>query len=309
MPVLAFDKPRWYPPEHLENIAEELRDRAVAPAVPPAPACRSRYRSIFAGDETVISIFFGFTELDRIDLVFDPFSRQELERRLRTPCRDHEFVCGFSADESQPWRLKKTLPLPESRAHQVVVELFDSAITDDYAPFADDPDAAKIEQQARKTAEVRALFLDRINRSQVVLYSGHARRGTGPGFGPVAALTQPWFEAAFLGASLRDFRRTLANSPHQPELIGLFACASRDHYLRDLAAVAPNTGFIVSNGDTQPDQDNANLLGTLDALLRRSCKRAFDRALSIGGGDSAYELRGFFDPIPESDRIAPNTWL
>jgi len=298
----TYDRPRWYPPDHLQRTAEALRL-----AAPPANrSCESQYRALTADGRLRIAVFFGFMNLELSGIVLDPYNRHDLQRHLLRPCPPRYHVCGFRPDPVQPDLLVKQVKSADGKPLQMEIRLWHSSLGDDYQAILSHPQP----RQERHSKAVQSAFLDSLDGVDALFYIGHSRLGSGPGFAPLPWFSRNWLDVWLLDPLMPKISDRLKKSAHPPALIGLLACTTKHYYLSRLQEASPRTTWIGTLGDTYSDQDNAALLGALNALLGRYCRGDFVRSLRAGtnGGD-LYEMRHWFNRSAPAVKYNPLPWM
>lgn len=294
----AYSHPRWYDGGKLEQSL------ARAPA---GAACAETYRSLLRDDQVRVSIFFGFNELTHSGIVVDPFNVRLFLQRLQAPCRQSTgavAACGFDwqgrpARGDEPFVLYKRIE-QAGRSIDVRLQLFDSAVTDDYRHILEH----LRERQEIKSARVRSHFMRALAEDDVVFYQGHSRLGTGPGFGPFDDFSERWWRAMLFTPNRDDMLDALRGRTEPLPLLGLYGCDTQQHYGRALANATPATATLLSSGTTYTDADSARLFGTLDAILAQHCETELTQGLLVEGDNASYRLSGWFrprDPLPEEN--------
>jgi hypothetical protein len=141
-------------------------------------------------------------------------------------------------------------------------------------------DAAERAQGTR----AQAALVKGVATSDAVIVTGHSRGGGGPDFFPARRLLNGHINYAWYRHNRPGFGRLLAtldkHPDHQPMVIGLISCDTKNHFYRDLKPHAKGTGFVFSNAEALwVDELNATV-GTLNSLLGEKCKEAFTRNIN-----------------------------
>ncbi|MGB0712716.1 MAG: hypothetical protein ACPGUC_04070 [Gammaproteobacteria bacterium] len=296
-----YDHPRWYNATHLSRGAHHLARLPHASSM----SCARPYAAMYGDGALNLSVFFGFSELTESDIVVDPYNARAFLQQLRKPCSGGLAACGFRWTErpvsaDAPFVLTRLLQGPSGPV-RARIKLYDSAVDDELGRIL----TQLPEAQERKSARVQGHFLHALDQEDAVLYLGHSRLGTGPGFGAFEAFSSDWWQAMLFNPGRKAMADTLRERSDPLPMLGLFACDSRSHYHRSLHRASPETALILSDDITYVDDDSVRLFATLNAILARQCEPAVTTALQSDGDNATYHLPGWFEPIPPLPAKAP----
>jgi hypothetical protein len=262
-------------------------------------SCLGAYERLYRKDLLDIRVFLGYLNQEAdpgvraSDWVLDPYLKWSLEEILTRPCKGSLSACGFVRSPESEDILLKPLPGPDGRMRTARIMLENASASD-----SDRRNRTELKHEQRERSDrIARDFAASLDGADIVIYDGHARRGTGPGFKPLPKLHWSWIEAGLFRPSLRGMLRALRESRDPPALVGYFACKVDRYYATKLGRAAPAAGLVVSATEKTsggPDRiptstDNvASLLGMLNAVLGQQCSEVFARSLVLA------ELKGFF---------------
>lgn len=266
---------------------------------PGGTECSGSYRA-FDGKAVVrIGVFFGFADAGA--LVVDEPIRRAFVAQLAQPCRENLSACGFAVEASStpdgPVTLTKAQTF-KGRSTKIVVDVVDSSVDDDYAR---DVGTRRAEQEAKSRATTER-YLNALHDDDVVLYAGHSRYGTGPGFCPLPFFSLDSVMTYVRRPLLSQMRSALAAPARAPAVIGVLSCDSRHLYAGNLHDFAPRSALLVTTDLTTHFDNVLAALGLIDSLLARRCRGDFQNSLNEGGAIFPFELDGFFSPAPRYGR-------
>lgn len=232
-------------------------------------ACENSYKKIYRDDELNISIFLGYSDVG--DMVTDPFDRTNLIETLTGPCYEvsGEQFCGFKRDPDDADAFTKTIVRSNGKQDKVKIKITNSAFT----TLHNENIGKYSKHQAQKTEKTNQAFNRSLATDEVVIYNGHARRGTGPGFKPMGALN--WINALQSKPALTSMVQTLKNAKTKPALIGMITCEGESHYGKVLNETSPNSALLLTRQTTSFDDAYSLLIGSVDAILKKDCAKDF----------------------------------
>ncbi len=265
-------------------------------------ACQRRYAQL--NGDGVLTIHIGFGHYDNIgsgiaDRVTDQYNRMALEAQLTSPCISrHLGICGFRRTNN-PNVFNKS-DMWEGAPRRIILQIQHGS----YSTFLSQNTGVYRQQQDERCAAVTQGFMNRVGAGlDVNFYVGHSRDGGGPDFCPVelkpnGRVNYEWYQRERREGRgghvelVRALTRGVQRNPHL--VLGLFSCASRQHFMADLREVAPQAGLLFNNGLPEADENFRSMIGALDSLLVGRCGAEFDEA-ARGGGDT-FEAHGLFVP-------------
>lgn len=249
------------------------------------------YRRLFADGRLDMTIALGFDEgHTAADGTTYPGAHHQAEREVLQGLRDRGFravsideIRRMSATDRRRLGLDDTRLDPNARYF----------IRDDGAGRTDDT-VVRLITPSVGGATARDSFARAMQQDEVVLYSGHARYGTGPDFdhktssgagnfvidghGNRTHDRAPAGLRATIGASSRSDLRDLGSRPDYQLLI--FNACSTEEYLNNLRNPAifgrdmGNTDIITTTMPTRIATNVDHTMGFLDGLMRRDTTRA-----------------------------------
>lgn len=234
------------------------------PAAPLSEPCAALYRSLFAppakdAGRVRIALFFGYKDSRPARLASDRYEAAAFgdalevdgwKRVERRPESDPKNLAPTEIAAALPiarYERKITLPiatppLPEPHERVLELSLFTSSVG------ADDGINRKDPYQRLVSENVQKAFLSALGTYDWVLYDGHSRDGGGPDFAPPLLVgthvDYPAYErlrarkASTLDAVLSALR-TPAEKKGGLRYLGIYSCASTQHFKGAIRAAAP----------------------------------------------------------------------
>jgi hypothetical protein len=278
----------------------------------PSQACISAYDRLYEpGKENLnFRVFIGYWDtqpepgapgvpkVERQDWVIDSAVKKMFSEILTKPCDANLFACGFSheledQDTDELEHLAKVVPGPDGNDRTVHLTLESSSVS---KSNHENQHQGKAEQKAQ-TKKVTDDFFDSIGRTDALIYIGHSRWGTGPGFKPLPPLSWSWIDAGVFKPSRRRLDKALKNAQEKPALIGYFSCTSEKYYEKYFEKDAPETGLALTTNVFMTDLEAQEAaLGTLNALLGLQCEDDFTKTLQFRKDNPGAETLEFFRP-------------
>ncbi|MBI4178442.1 hypothetical protein HY522_03330 [bacterium] len=275
-----------------DAVAFELDRRAAGPeAVQEFDSeCAAAYGYLQARDTLTLSIFLGFMNSMGSDLVMDGAFRSALVDHLKKDCAGPSRACGFKeTNEDHPPAPGHPVTLSMRRG-RVVLNIYNSSIGEN-----DSERAGRQEDHSRAVTEA---YLDALRRDDVVLYLGHSRYGTGPGFRPRGFFSREGLTTFLHRPLAAEMAAALGARAAPPVLLGFFSCQSQKHYARLIHSSSPRSALIVTSGLTSHLANLLGLRGFLDAFLGMRCREEMEKNLNAKIAPSAYHIYGFFEESP-----------
>ncbi|NNN06484.1 MAG: hypothetical protein HKL90_11335 [Elusimicrobia bacterium] len=286
------------PPNSLDAQIDGY-SRYLARLPPGGAECSDSYRALEGKDVLRIGVFFGFADAGA--QVVDQPIRRALVAQLAQPCRENLSACGFAVEPSSapdgPATLTKTQTFGGRRT-KIVLDVVDSSVDESYAR---DVGARRVEQEAKSRATTER-YLAALHDDDAILYAGHARYGTGPGFCPLPFFSLDSVMTYVRRPLLARMKSALADPGRAPAVIGILSCDSRHLYAGSLHDFAPRSSLLVTTDLTTHFDNALAALGFIDSLLARRCGEDFQKSLNEGGFIFPFELDGFFTPAPRYGR-------
>lgn len=156
-------------------------------------------------------------------------------------------------------------------------------------------------QQAQQTQYMQNFFRAGLQSADAIFYFGHSRNGGGPDFSPPVFMKgrnkvdyEGYYQIQMPGLKL--LLSALQKTDSQAPIIALMSCASREHFLRKVRAVAPRSGVITSMDVLTIDEVFTAMIGGVDALLRGQCQASFYQSLRMTEENKRYiTMDGMFE--------------
>lgn len=235
--------------------------------------CTTAYDKMYNDGTLTMSVFYGYSDSE--DYVDDRVAKADMVTKLTKGCASNiaTQMCGFARDPDDADILIRTITRPNGKQDKVRLRLMSSAVSESHSKNTGSLKKAQ-DAQSKKTEDAyyRALETD-----DVVIYSGHARRGTGPGFKPMG--NSDWISAATTKPNLTRLKNTLSKSKHKPAILGMITCEGESHYGKVLQDAAPNSGLLLTR-QTTSFEDGKDLLDvSLNNILRKSCPDVFRKEI------------------------------
>jgi hypothetical protein len=140
-------------------------------------------------------------------------------------------------------------------------------VSDNY----DTKDPSLLLVQREKSKRVTNLFLESIEKNDIVFYIGHSRFGTGPGFYCLPPLSSQWLSTYIYSPVLSSTLSKLEQTSTPPKIFGIFGCSSRRHYAKKIHSAAPDMALIVTTGITLYDQNIVDAVHALNSIFGNLC--------------------------------------
>lgn len=216
-----------------------------------------------------------------------------LRKLLLSNCRGNARFCGFRPDYQGNSRFTRDIQIA-GKTYTARVELHHSSVSES---FRHNTGAARYQQQQR-TQFMENFYAQSLQKADAAFYFGHSRNGGGPDFAPpVLVRGRVDYDGHYIpkkpGAKHMIGALSGTNTP--APIIGLMSCDSRDHFLRKIQAVAPNSGIITTTAVLGTGEAYTALIGATDALLRGQC-RNFYQSLRLTKSNAKYvTMDGMFE--------------
>lgn len=233
-----------------QRLALLQREIEVLQKQDPSAACPS---GLAAEKDLRIAMFYGYANFD--DVVLDAGFANAMASALEMPCRGALVACGFveARHDANSVTLKKDL---EGRGASIDIRW--TAL----APGS----TRKQEDQSRETKE---LFYRALQESDVVLYTGHSRGGSGLGFDP-STKTDIAIDLVFRSPA-KAIVKAMSARPSRLKVFGAMACEADKYYSKEFRAANPDATFLLAEGNISSQQSDQINLAILNALLGGQC--------------------------------------
>ncbi|MCM2277387.1 MAG: hypothetical protein NDJ89_04870 [Oligoflexia bacterium] len=263
------------------------------------PACARAYEAFFAGPAIELQVVFGYKDTRPARFVADRYERLLFIQRLLEPCHSGSprQTCGFTRSEEDMELFIRSFRGPDGKARQLRLRATGSSAGPDDQENRENP------FQGWMTANARKALREGLLRADAVFYDGHSRAGGGPDFGPPRLsssrhVAYGWYRERRAG--LIDLKQALSAKESRARLLGLFSCASSEHFARELLSARKDLGLIATPELIYFSDALEGLDKSLSALLEMKCQPDFERMISSGqaGIGKTELLGGFFSPKP-----------
>lgn len=265
-------------------------------------ACRQVYDKIYGDGELTMSLFLGY--FDDGNYVEDKLDKVLLIDQITAACVHGLQLCGFARDPDDADVFTKTITRANGKTDKVRFRITHSAVSSNHQ---NNVGVYKAQQQKQSKAAEDAYFRA-LQTDDVVIYKGHARRGTGPGFRPMGA--SGWVNAVATKPNLQRMMQTLKATKKTPAIIGMITCESESHYGKALQDAAPNSGLILTRQTTSFSDTDSITEASMENILQQSCATQFRGQIKnavhhiysspLDGADSYKdklpEIYNFFEP-------------
>lgn len=265
-------------------------------------ACRKSYERIYGDGELTMSVFWGYG--DAGNHVVDQLDKVRMVAQITGACGNGRELCGFTRDPDDADIFVKTIKRVSGKTDKVRLRLMNSAVTSDHLVNTGEMKA----QQQQQSKAIEEAYFRALQTDDVVLYNGHARRGTGPGFRPLGAAE--WTATVATKPNLQRMMLTLKKSKKTPALIGMFVCEGEAHYGKMLQDSAPNSGLILTRQTSSFNDTDAIVDASMESILQQYCGPKFRSEIKdvvqdiysspLDGADSYRdklpEIYNFFEP-------------
>jgi hypothetical protein len=296
--------PPEYPASEVEAQVDFLSYLNGATALSPdAPeSCTQSYQNflnrLHQQNTIDIRVFVGYLnqekdgEIRASDWVKGNYISWSLAQFLMTPCKGSLAACGFTI---MPEALEQKIELTKSildlsgQKINVRVTIENASLTN-----SDKKNRHELKREQRAwSKQIARDFLESLWQSDVVIYNGHARHGTGPGFKALPVMGPSWVTAGLFRPSRHGMLLSLKKSQSPPQFFGYFACGADKYYEPAVEKASPSTAMAlpVTKGKllVPSTADNSgSVFGTINALLGFRCEDDFKKSLLQG------DVSGFF---------------
>ncbi len=237
-------------------------------------ACHESYDKMYADGELTLSLFLGYS--DNEDYVDDVISKANYVETITTNCDEETLVtelCGFKRDPDDADIFTKTITRANGKTDNIKLRITSSAVTSSNHVNT----GTNKNSQYKKSAQTEAKFLKALQTDDVVIYNGHARRGTGPGFRPMG--NADWVKAVALKSSLQKMVHALKTAKKTPAIIGMITCEGESHYGKALQDAAPNSGLLLTRQTTSFSDSDIIVQNSIENILQKKCAPAFRKSI------------------------------
>lgn len=270
--------------------------------------CLQRYQSLLGDGALDIRISLGYFDWTTGSEVraegnnyglspsIDLGAYSALRRLLLSPCSGQTRFCGFRESSQSPYRFMRNVQI-HGNLYAAQVEVYFSSATEYLSLNLSDYRG----QQDQRTLFMENYFVQALQNADAAFYLGHSRNGGGPDFAPPVFVGgrnkvdyDGYYEVQTPG--LKRMLTGLSQGKSKAPVLGLMSCNSRDHFLRKVRNLAPNTGVITSLNVLNVDEVYTAMIGAVDALLRGQCQHSFYQSLRMTSNNQQYiTMDGMFE--------------
>ena len=266
--VLTRPPPLAHPNEtEAQHVARMQRQIDRLEKQPPS-RCPADWGALATEADLRIAIFYGYANFD--DHVLDAGFAHGMASVLELPCRGSMAACGFAREREEPNRMTLTRTA-DGRTATVDIRWPSVGASNERNRGAD---ANRQKEESRLTKEA---FYDALRDSDVVLYTGHSRAGSGLGFDPSTKVDIA-IDMIFRSPA-KAIRRALEARPSRLKLFAAMACESDDYYEKEFHAANPDASLVLVEGDVSSVQTDQIDIGLLNAILGERCRPELDASL------------------------------
>ncbi|MGE0631203.1 MAG: hypothetical protein AB7O96_02255 [Pseudobdellovibrionaceae bacterium] len=255
--------------------------------------CEKRYAGIL--NDGVIDIRIALGYFDAFDgKALDPAAREALHDGLVAKCRGTARFCGFKEFSGGVYSKQVHI---QGRPYTARIEMHSAAVTDQTSKNQ----GRNRSEQLQRTAFLENFYSAALQNADAVFYFGHSRNGGGPDFSPpvLDSHGKPDYSGYYLPRKpgYRLMERALSGSLTQAKVIGMMSCDSKDHFLKKIRPMAPQSGVIYSLAVMPLTHPYTAMVGGVDGLLRGKCG-GYHKSLRMTPGNEQYiSMDGMFERL------------
>jgi hypothetical protein len=224
--------------------------------------CFQEYSKLYKNRSLRVSVFLGLMDAPDGSL-WDRPAKHSLIEYLTRECYSDNYACGFIQKSTDPNVLQKTT----IDFNNIIINIHDSSVSDSF----DTNNSKLLLAQQEKSKRITNLFLESIEKNDIVFYIGHSRFGTGPGFYWLPPLSSQWLSTYIYSPVLSGTLRKLEQTSTPPKIFGIFGCSSQRHYAKKFHSAAPDMALILTTGITLYDQDIVEAVHALNSIFGNMC--------------------------------------
>ncbi|HEY1958327.1 MAG TPA: hypothetical protein VGH28_22075 [Polyangiaceae bacterium] len=250
--------------QHVARMQREM-DRL---AKQPTTRCPAEWGALASEKDLRIALFYGYANFD--DHVLDAGFAHGMASALELPCRGSIAACGFALDREEP-NLLALKRIEAERTVTVDIRWPSVGTSNERNRGAD------AHRQKEESARTKDAFYEALRDSDVVLYTGHSRAGSGLGFDPSSKLDIA-IDMIFRSPA-KAIRHALEARPSRLKVFAAMACESDDYYEKEFHAANADASLLLVEGDISSVQTDQIDIGILNALLGERCRAELDESL------------------------------
>lgn len=275
--------------DRMDGYSRELA--AIRPSV---PETSDAYSDLYSKDTLTISIFIGVCESRDMNLVMDRPIREALIGHLTKDGPENYFACGFRKTDDVLPGLGATVLRKTQDTKNIVMKIYDSSVSEEYSACIGS--LYGIQQSRSESTEDE--YIRALGRDDIVLYVGHSRYGTGPGFRPLLLFPPTGVTVFIERPVLSRMCDVLEKSATPPRVLGFFSCQSEKYYSGILHAANPRCALVVASDINNHDNNVLAMLGFLDGVLGKKRHDDLMRGMNENGRLSLYRMYGLPGQTP-----------
>ena len=248
--------------------------------------CLQEYKKLYKNDTLRVSIFLGVLDTDSGNS-WDPPARHSLIDYLTMECQPDHYACGFSQKSTEPTVLQKTT----TDSKNIIINIYDSSVSSSL----NTSNSELLSAQLKKSKHITNIFLQSLERDEIVFYIGHDRGGTGPGFYYLPLFSSQWLSALIRSPLLSDTISTLNQTSTPPKIFGFFCCNSERWYAKKIQSAAPDMALIVYSDVVRYSTVVVEAVDALNSIFGNLCYSEFENTSIKLTPKSEYKLYGLFE--------------
>ena len=206
--------------------------------------CQKEYLDIFSREEINMTLAFGYDDISETT-TNDLASLNLFIKTLTAKCSVwDQRMCGFKILSKSPHVLVKKFFGPDGKPRTL-------KITADASSVSSDDKANRLNPlQKIQSENMKQLFVNGLQNSEVTIYMGHSRDGGGPSFEPAKLLSNGHVNYSYYHKNKKDKHlmvNALAKTPNKSRIVALISCSSIRWFSRSIESSAPSSGIIGTN--------------------------------------------------------------
>lgn len=239
--------------------------------------CITSYSRLFQNNTFKIGVFLGYLDTHELGTVEDPITREAFEAVIQEPCNVARVsLCGFRRDVEVRNQFYKIMNVM-NQEKTIILKMYSPALTTSYQRNINRSNALL---QRMMSNQVFEDYKKALQEDDVVIYSGHARYGTGPGFRPLPHYSFDWFWTMIAHPQLRAMKRALQQSQNKPKILGMLVCHGAEYYGRMLQETAPESGYLLTRQTMLGSDTDNQIFASINGLLETQCEDGFRDAMT-----------------------------
>lgn len=272
-----------YQVEAGRRIEDLLRIESNTAKENATPNCLARYQGLYKDGVLNVALAFGYWDSSPGEIVSDFWIANGLRNNLVTACTAGKNVCGFTRTGDV---FTKTVIGPDGKPNKFTISISQGSLSTDNV---DNTTKNRARQYAKCEAQTNKFFTEVSRGSEVVMYIGHARNGGGPDLCPPVResnnhVNYSWYEKNRPGFNRLLSSMTDAKNAGQPnQIVSLYSCYSKRHFYREMNALNPEAGYVLTDVEISSVDALNSLVTTLDAVIGQKCS-GFLKGLRLSHG-------------------------